>query len=147
MVRIPLAGMALAGVAVVCWLVALHHPSGYSFFPKCQFFAITGWHCVGCGLTRSAHAWLNGDWQQGLAYHPLSFIVFPYLAWHFLILIWRLAWGDSPRAFRWRAPSWLVWSFVTLLMAFWVARNIPVYPLTLLAPHELQQAPPPESGE
>ena len=141
LVRGSLAGMALAGVAVVLWVVAQHHPNGYSFFPKCMFHAVTGWHCIGCGLTRSAHSWLNGDVPQALAYHPLSFILFPYLAWNALLGLWRWVWGPNPNRRRWRAPWQVLYAFAALLVAFWIARNIPVEPFTHLAPHEL--APPP----
>ena len=137
LVRGSLAGMALAGVAVVLWVVARFSPSEYTFFPKCLFYAVTGWHCIGCGLTRSAHSWLNGDVSQGLAWHSLSFIIFPYLAWNALLALWRWVWGPNPNRRRWMAPPWLLWTFVWLLFGFWIARNIPVEPFTLLAPHEL----------
>jgi hypothetical protein len=34
-------------------------------------------------------------------------------------------------------PGWALRVFVGLLIAYWIARNMDVYPLTLLAPHEI----------
>ena len=140
LVRGSLALLALAGAAAVLWAVATFNPTESDYFPKCQFHAVTGWHCVGCGLTRSAHSWLNGDVPQALAWHPLSFIIFPYLAYHVAVGLWRWLWGPRPNRRRWMAPGWLMWSFAGLLIAFWIARNIPVEPFTYLAPHELKAA-------
>jgi hypothetical protein len=137
--------MAVAGVAVLCWLVSQHHPNKVSFLPQCLFHAVTGLHCIGCGLTRAMHAWLNGDWEQGLAYHPLSVVLIPYLTWCLLSGLWRWAWGGVPkRSSNTPLRRKITWVFVSVLVAFWVVRNIPVYPLTLLAPHELVRAAPDE---
>ena len=137
LVRACLTALALAGIAVALWVVGTFNPTGYGFFPKCQFHSVTGLHCIGCGLTRSLHAWLNLDPLQGLAYHPLSFILLPYVGWSLGLALWRWAWGGESKRSRFRGPPWLIWSFVWLLMIFWVVRNIPIYPFNLLAPHEL----------
>jgi hypothetical protein len=141
--------MALTAVVALCWAVAGNNPSTSQFgqfLPKCLLHSSTGLHCTGCGLTRSVHAWLNGDWQQGLAYHTLSFFVLPLLAWLLVRGLWRWVWADPtvPPPPRRRLPGWLTWTFVVTLIAFSILRNIPVFPLTLLAPHEVARPTPEE---
>jgi hypothetical protein len=58
----------------------------------------------------------------------------------FLALAGILAWLEAVtgrRFFRWHIPSWLIRVFAVLVVLFWVLRNVPVYPFTLLAPHVL----------
>lgn len=59
---------AIAGAAV--WL-ALDLP-----WPKCPFLAATGLPCVTCGATRSAIAFLHGDFLLALRWNPLAFVAF-----------------------------------------------------------------------
>jgi hypothetical protein len=135
--------VALAAGGVL--YVAVVPPAESSFLPKCWLHSFTGLHCPGCGLTRSLHALLNGQVVQALAYHPLALLVLPYL---FVVVtrgLWEWAWGTPPRPARpRRTPRWLAVTFAVLVVAFAVARNIPAYPFTLLAPHDL--APPDDLG-
>lgn len=113
-------------------------PTPDSFYPGCWFHAATGLHCPGCGTTRAAHSLLNGNVEQALAYNPLAFIVVPVVGWALIRSIWDWAWGGPPRrrpAARWVGVAG--WGLTVAMIVFWVLRNIPVYPLTLLAPHEL----------
>lgn len=59
---------AIAGAAV--WLT-LALP-----WPKCPFLAATGLPCVTCGATRSAIAFLHGDFLLALRWNPLAFVAF-----------------------------------------------------------------------
>jgi hypothetical protein len=54
----------------VAWL-ALSLP-----WPRCPFFAVTGLPCVTCGATRSAIAFLHGDFLTALRWNPLAFVAF-----------------------------------------------------------------------
>ena len=54
----------------VAWL-ALSLP-----WPRCPFFAVTGLPCVTCGATRSAIAFLHGDFLAALRWNPLAFVAF-----------------------------------------------------------------------
>ncbi len=131
-----LAILALLAVGVG-FVVALYPPDDSSFYPKCQLHSLTGLHCPGCGLTRSVHAYLNGRFLQGLAYNPISWIVLPVLAMAVLRSLGSWAWGGTSRKPRLRLPRWFPWVIAGALILFAILRNIPVYPLTLLAPHEL----------
>lgn len=91
-------------------------------------------------MTRSLHSLLNGQFLQALAYNVLSPILLPFLAISAVRSLWAWAWGEKRSSRRRRLPSWTPLVIGTILFAFAVARNIPVYPLTLLAPHELTTA-------
>ena len=136
LVRLSLALLALAGGGVLLWAVAAHEPTEATFFPKCVFHSVTGLHCVGCGLTRSLHSWLTGDVRQAVAWHPLSVVVLPLLAWHALSSLWWWAWGLKPTARR--PVRWPLYVLAAVLLAFMVVRNIPAEPWCWLAPHELR---------
>jgi hypothetical protein len=45
-------------------------------WPRCAFLAVTGLPCVTCGATRSAIAFLHGDFLVALRWNPLAFIAF-----------------------------------------------------------------------
>ena len=43
-------------------------------WPRCLFLAVTGFPCVTCGATRSAIAFLHGDFSSALRWNPLAFV-------------------------------------------------------------------------
>ena len=143
LVRAALLALAATGAGVVALTLRGYAPSDDSFYPKCQSYQRLGVHCPGCGLTRAAHALLNGDFAQAVAYHPFALVALPLGAF----VIGRSAWrafcparpasrgASAPPTRLARAAPWLVSG---AMVAFAVARNVPVYPLTLLAPHELE---------
>ena len=127
------------GFAVVLWVVMLIPPSEHSFYPKCTLHSTTGLHCPGCGMTRSLHSFLNGDFEQAIAYNVLAPIVLPILGIALFRSLWAWVW-DSPipksvPTARWR--GYIPWVLGTIVVLFLILRNIPAYPFNLLAPHEL----------
>ena len=120
-------GAAGAGV----WLLRTYDPNvAGSPFPPCMFHAFTGLYCVGCGLTRALHALVHGDVPGAFAMNPLGVLVLPLVA---LMVGWSQGW--QPRALRpvmdvAMEPKLWLW----LLPGYWIARNLPWFPFTLLAP-------------
>jgi hypothetical protein len=45
-------------------------------WPRCPFFSVTGLPCLTCGATRSALAFLHGDFLSALKWNPLAFVAF-----------------------------------------------------------------------
>ena len=129
---LAVAGLIGAGLLAV---VATFPPAEYSFYPQCLSYRLTGLHCPGCGLTRAAHSTLNLEFAQALAYNPLAVVILPYLAVAVLRSAWLWLWDVEPRTNMF--PAWLGWTIVGVMVAFWVLRNVPAYPFTLLAPHVL----------
>jgi Protein of unknown function (DUF2752) len=106
-------------------------PVKYSaFFPQCSFKKLTGLHCPGCGLTRAAYALVHGDILRALSMNVFFVGGAPLFCLMMLNYFKRLPEFLVPFTNRISKPiPWLV-----LLLAFWVLRNIPYYPFTILAP-------------
>jgi hypothetical protein len=48
---------------------------------------------------------------------------------------WLWLWGVESR--REMFPTRYTWVIPVVFIAYWVLRNVPVYPFSLLAPHEI----------
>lgn len=125
-----LASAALAAGAGF-WLLRTYDPNvAGNPFPPCMFRAFTGWFCIGCGLTRAMHALAHGDLVRAFAMNPLGVSLIGVVP---LMLAWSGGWQPRVLAplMRWvlEPKLWLV-----LLPGYWIARNLPWFPFTLLAP-------------
>nr|WP_246191567.1 DUF2752 domain-containing protein [Pseudoxanthomonas gei] len=127
-----LAATTTAFAAVVgVWLLRTFDPNAAgSPFPGCMFHAFTGWYCIGCGVTRALHALVHGDVARAFSMNPLAMSM---LAIAPLLAGWQMGWQP-----RWMRPLIAVVSeprfWLVLLPVYWVARNLPWFPFTLLAP-------------
>ena len=61
--------VSVASLAAAAAWLALALP-----WPKCPFLSVTGLPCVTCGATRSAIAFLHGDFFTALKWNPLVFV-------------------------------------------------------------------------
>lgn len=117
-VTIPVALVAFAGM---CGLAYVGNPGESAWLPECFFHRVTGFHCPGCGNTRALHALVHGDVAASLSNNIL---LIPALVLLAVLLIWpRLA-----------TNRWVCLTIVVVVIAFFVLRNVPFYPFTLLAP-------------
>lgn len=98
--------------------------------PGCWFFELTGLYCPGCGGTRALHAVLHGHPVHAVTFNPLIVVAIPLGIVTFI----RYVRGDDSGDGRVLRPAW-IWVIFIAMVGFWVARNIPAYPFTLLAPH------------
>lgn len=127
-------GVALGVLVLVVAAVHLRQSGPQSsFMPPCLFHKFTGLHCVGCGMTRATHAALNGRFVEAFQYNPLGIFLLPLALFGIAleILAWVRGSTGGPRLRMGRTGLWvLFW----LVLGFWVLRNIPVWPFTILAP-------------
>lgn len=128
--RLVLAAVALAAAAGV-WVMQHYDPNvAGNFFPKCIFHEATGYWCIGCGLTRALHALVHGDIARAFSMNPLAMLVLPLMP---LMLLHER--GVRPAVLQplmsvvMTPKLWMI-----LLPAYWIARNLPWWPFTLLAP-------------
>ncbi len=130
--------LAAAGVAASLFVLYSFPPTENRLYPGCQFHSLTGLHCPGCGTTRALHALLHGNVAQAFAYNSVAFIAVPVLAWSLVRSLrdWQRGPRAEPAGLRHNpaVPPALV---LLLLVAYWVLRNIPAYPFSLLAPHQI----------
>jgi hypothetical protein len=131
--------LAAVGVGTGVYILATVPPTDATPYPKCMLHQTTGLHCPGCGLTRSVHAALNGRFEQAFAYNALAVVILPYLGVSLVRSLWSWLWGTPLRPSRLPAGvrKWMPLTIGVVMCLFWVLRNIPVYPFTLLAPHEI----------
>ena len=101
-------------------------PGRTGFFPVCPFRAFTGFNCPGCGTTRALHQLLHGNVFAAFKLNPLLFLLLPLLAF-VLILYTRSAITGSPMP-QIVVSDKYIWVFSALILAFWVFRNLAVYP-------------------
>jgi hypothetical protein len=134
-VRIVLVMLAAVILPVGATIVYNYPPAQYSFYPRCIFYSMTGLHCAGCGATRCVGALLQGDLEQAFAYNPLFVISLPYLVFAGCGQIVQSWWSVKVPFLT--MPRWLGILIAILVVAYSIARNLPVYPLNLLAPHEI----------
>jgi phosphoglycerol transferase MdoB-like AlkP superfamily enzyme len=93
--RAHLALAAVVSVVVVAALVLYRFPpEQYGFYPACPFFALTGWECPGCGMTRAVAALLHAHFAEAWHWNPLVFVVVPGALVWMGRLYWRAVSGE-----------------------------------------------------
>ena len=128
-----IAVLAMLALAVGALLLIYWLGPHSDFLPKCLFHAWTGLHCPGCGMTRAVDASLHGRFLEAFRFNPVVMVLLPLTM--IGIGLELIGWvRDRPLSIRFRVGRRLGWSLLALLLLFWVLRNIPIWPLTLLAP-------------
>ena len=126
--------MVLAGAAVLLGGALWLRDGGTGASPfRCHLHDLTGLHCPGCGMTRAAHASLNGELAKAFRYNPVGMTLLPLLG---LALSLELAGWVRGRPLKWRIPIGARGGIVlaVVVVGFGVLRNLPWWPFTLLAP-------------
>jgi len=116
---IAVLGLAALGVGAV---VFFFNPSVYVFYPTCQFHALTGLYCPGCGGTRAVYQLLHGHVLLALKDNALFVLTLPVLA------VWGTRFAvrksrNQQTAFQLRPK--MVWLFLVVALVFTVLRNLP----------------------
>lgn len=114
--------LLLAATASAMVLVYRFNPSFTHIFPPCLFNKFTGLYCPGCGGTRAVHYLLHGEIAAAFAMNPLFVASLP------LIPVFAV----RPQLLR-RADVGV--AIMVTVIAFFVLRNVPLWPFNLLAPH------------
>ncbi len=106
---------------------------GPNLIPGCPIYMLTGLYCPGCGSGRALYSILHGHFLTALDYNPLFVILLP--------LIIYLAIQGYLKAVTGRniLPAVSItlnqaWYCTAAFIIYAVIRNIPLYPLTYLAP-------------
>jgi hypothetical protein len=130
---VVLVGLA-AGLGLALYLY--HHPptdSG-SIYPGCTINQLTGLDCAGCGVTRASHELLHLRIGKAVSYNPLVVLAAPFLIVWIGVELAAWLFAERYRGPRMRMGKRSGIAMVTIILLYSVLRNIPVWPLTLLAP-------------
>ena len=122
---------AAVGVAALS-MVYLVDPRNPGVYPICPFFGLTGYHCPGCGTLRALHQLLHGNVTAALGYNVYSMLALP-LVGYFLAAAGLRAYR-LPAPPRLTIPAPFIWALLAAILAFWLARNLPIQPFMVLAP-------------
>ena len=128
-------GMRIA-VGIAAPLVLLGGALFLYFFqvgPPCVFYMISGIYCVGCGGGRASVALLHGDLLRALDFNALFVLLLPLVAYYLVKIYIAYVFGKDVLPF-FRIGKWTALGLLVAIAAFWILRNIPVFPFTYLAP-------------
>jgi hypothetical protein len=126
--------MVVTAVPVALLYLRLFNPAtpGTGYYPSCPFHTLTGLNCPGCGTLRGLHQLTHGHLITALNYNALMVLSLPIVGYSFAsYALVALRGKGLPKPFI--KPVFIRGLFF-VIMAFWILRNIPVYPLTLLSP-------------
>lgn len=114
----------LAAVILIVWVYGSFDPSDPDigrFFPKCILKMLTGLDCPSCGMQRSLHSLINGDFVGALRCNWFVIFSLSYLL-GVLLTGWFCAPGSRLRRIvRGRTIALI---YVALYFAWFVVRNI-----------------------
>lgn len=107
-------------------------PSKKGLYPPCPFYYITGYYCAGCGTLRALHSLLHGKILLAFSYNVLSVMSIPLVIYLLLCNLNITIKGKRLQRHLFSKKFYI--AFIFIIFLFWIIRNIPYYPFTLLAP-------------
>lgn len=114
--------LALVAAGVVIGILWAVDPMECGWLPKCVFHSLTGYQCPGCGVTRAAHALLNGRFVEAFSYNYFFIISIPYLLAAATAVYLPQFMPAIVRRFV--VGPVAAWGYFALFMVWWVVRNI-----------------------
>ena len=119
-------------ITVLAVLFFVLDPVKHDVFPRCLFNSLTGYYCPGCGSQRAVHSLLHLDFAGVVSY---NFLFLPGI----LLIVYHYVHPVLNKSFNWKLPNILYnkhtpWIILTVVVIFWILRNIPIYPFSALAP-------------
>jgi Protein of unknown function (DUF2752) len=123
--RARLAGLlAVAFVAAAaCAQVYTVDPAQPGHYPTCPFKLLTSLDCPGCGTLRGLHQALHGHLGAAANRNLFFVLAAPPLVGAWIIAVARIAGWRRPLP---QVPPRLLPAIPALIIAFWIARNLPV---------------------
>ena len=101
---------------------------------RCPLFEATGIHCPVCGVTRATQALLHGRVLESLRFNTLWVVSIPLLLYIATSEIWFSFGGSGPCFWSPSRHPWFYAIAMAIVAVFFLLRNLPWYPMALLAP-------------
>ncbi len=125
-------GVGVGAVAAGLLMLYFRDPHVQGAYPPCPFHFLTGYWCPGCGITRGINDVMHGRFVQGFWQNPLLMLFLP------AAIFWggRSAWRVlvDPTAPAIVVKDRLLRIGLLLVVVYWLLRNLPWWPFSLLAP-------------
>ena len=102
--------LAFAGIGVLVFLY-LYNPQDIAGFPRCPFYALTGYKCPGCGTLRAIHSALHLRFGDAWRFNPILFAAVPAM----LALVFSRKFAASPA---------VGWTILAVTALYWILRNV-----------------------
>lgn len=125
-------GLLLLGIGLAI-LYFFVNPSDVNFFPKCPLYITTGIYCPGCGSQRATHQLLQFNLLGVLQQNVLYFIGILVLGYHGVITLLNLYFKKHIYNYIYHPKTSII--IFVIIIIYWILRNIPYYPFTILAPN------------
>ena len=115
------------------WVLFIIDPLKQKLFPDCYILSATGLYCPGCGMTRSLHSIVHGEFLQAGRYNFMVFLIIGiciifyvlYFGWRFFNLNIISKIDIKPR---------YVFGFLIVILLYFVLRNVPFAPFNYFTP-------------
>lgn len=121
------AALHVCVAAAAAFMLYNFDPATSELFPPCPFHALTGLNCPGCGTLRGLHQLMHGNPAAAFRLNPLMVVTLPLVLYAVAVRVLADAWRPTLPQPNFRA-AWY-WFYLGLVLAFWVFRNTPFYPL------------------
>lgn len=121
--------LLIIGIAVLFFVL---DPTRHELFPRCLFHSITGAYCPGCGSQRALHSLMHLNIAGVVSFNFLFLPAAVLILYHYIHPLLN-------HIFNWKLPNVLYlkntpWIILAIVLAFWIIRNLPWYPFSVLAP-------------
>src|SRR4029077_17867065 len=125
----PLAGAA--GTTLACAAIWVGDPTTpHGPLPVCPTKALLGIDCPGCGSLRMLYSLMHGDLVAAARFNALALVAVGLLLWAYVA--WTYGRVAGRRIGSWQHRRWSAALTLTLVLAWFVVRNIPFAPFTAL---------------
>ena len=118
---------------VIAFFYFMVNPSEVDLMLKCPLYSSTGIYCPGCGSQRAAHHLLHFNIVKAASNNIIFLFALVALIYHYSIPLINQYFSKHFKSIFDSTKNLLI--VLVLIILFWILRNIPYYPFTLLAPN------------
>ena len=109
------------------------NPSEVNFLPRCPLYSTTGVYCPGCGSQRALHDLLHFNIKEVIGHNLLFLLGLFIIVYHISVEGINFFSKTNIKNLLYHPKTPII--LLIIIILFWILRNIPYYPFTLLAPH------------
>jgi hypothetical protein len=121
--------LVAASSTLVCAAIWVGDPTTpHGPLPVCPTKALLGIDCPGCGSLRMLYSLMHGDLFAAVRFNALGLAAVVFVVWAYLA--WTYGRITARRIKSWQHGRWAAVVTLTLVLAWFVLRNIPFAPFT-----------------